>query len=135
MRGLLIVGEVALAVVLLTGASLLIKSFVKLNGVELGFDPNNLTTMQLSLASDRYNNSANVWNFENRVLEKISALPGVTSAAVVPGLPMERGLNTYITPAGRDEKSGSSVECRAISPDYFRTLGITIQRGRAFHGR
>ena len=132
LRGLLIVGEVALAMVLLTGAALLIKSFVKLNEVELGFDPNNLTTLQLSLASDRYNNAASVWSFENQVLEKISALPGVTSAAVVPGLPMERALNMYITPAGRDEKSGRSVECRAISPDYFRTLGITLQRGRAF---
>ncbi len=132
MRGLLIVCEVALAVVLLTGAALLIKSFVKLSGVELGFDPNNLTTMQLSLASDRYKSSADVWNFEHQVLEKISALPGVTSATTVPALPMERGLNSYVFPAERDEKSGRSVEVRSISPDYFRTLGISLQRGRAF---
>jgi putative ABC transport system permease protein len=132
LRGLLIVGEVALAVVLLTGAALLIKSFVKLSGVELGFDPNNLTTMQLSLASDRYRTSADVWDFEKQVLERIYALPGVKSAAAVPALPMERGLNSYVTPAGRDEKSGRSVECRPISPDYFSTLGIPLQRGRAF---
>ncbi len=132
LRGLLIVGEVALAVVLLTGAALLIKSFVKLSGVELGFDPNNLTTMQLSLASDRYRSSADVWNFEHHVLEEISALPGVTSAATVPALPMERALNSFIAPVGGDEKSGRSVECRPISPDYFRTLGIPLRRGRAF---
>jgi putative ABC transport system permease protein len=132
MRGLLIVGEVALAVVLLTGAALLIESFVKLRGVQIGFDPDNLTAMQLSLASDRYQSTAEVWSFEQQALEKISALPGVTSAATVPGLPMERGLNYFITIEGRAEKTGRSVECRAISPEYFRTLGIRMLRGRDF---
>jgi predicted permease len=131
-RGMLVVSEVSLAVVLLIGAALLIKSFVKLQEVELGFDPNNLTTMQVSLTSDKYNGSAEVWDFERQVLERVSALPGVRSAATVPSLPMERGLNYYINIEGRAEPTGRSVETRAISPDYFRTLGITLGRGRVF---
>jgi putative ABC transport system permease protein len=132
MRGLLVVSEVALAVVLLIGAGLLIKSFVKLNEVELGFDPNNLTTMQVSLTSDRYKTNAEVWDFQQQVLARVSALPGVRSAATVPSLPMERGLNSYMMVEGRPEPTGRSVEMRAISPDYFRTLGIALRRGRAF---
>jgi putative ABC transport system permease protein len=132
MRGLLVVSEVALAVILMIGAALLIRSFVKLHGVELGFDPNNLTTMQVSLTSERYQSNAEVWNFQQRVLERISALPGVQSAATVPSLPMERGLNSFINVEGRAEPTGRSVEMRAISPGYFRTLGIALQRGRVF---
>jgi len=132
MRGLLVVSEVALAVVLLIGAALLIKSFVKLHGVELGFDPNNLMTVQVSLTSDRYQTNAEVWNFQQQVLERISQLPGVRSVTTVPSLPMERGLNSYVTVEGRAEPTGRSVEMRAISPEYFRTLGIPLKRGRVF---
>jgi predicted permease len=132
MRGLLVVSQMALAVVLLIGAGLLIKSFVKLRDVELGFDPNNLTTMQVSLTSDRYDGAVAVWDFQRQLLERVSALPGVRSAATVPSLPMERGLNYYINIEGRQEPVGRSVEMRAISPDYFRTLGIALGRGRVF---
>jgi putative ABC transport system permease protein len=132
MRGLLVVTEVALAFVLLIGAGLLIKSFVKLHQVELGFDPNNLMTMQVSLTSDRYKSNAEVWDFQQQVLARVSALPGVRAAATVPSLPMERGLNYYINIEGRQEPLGRSVEMRAISPDYFRTMGIGVRRGRAF---
>jgi predicted permease len=129
MRALLVVGEVALAMVLLIGAALLIKSFVKLNDVELGFDPNNLTTIQVSLTSDRYQSAAEVWNFQQQVLDRISALPGVRSAATVPSLPMERGLNSFINIEGRAEPTGRSIEMRAISPGYFSTMGIALKRG------
>jgi putative ABC transport system permease protein len=132
MRGVLVVSEVALAVVLLIGAALLIKSFVKLRGVELGFDPNNLMTVQVSLTSDRYQSNAEVWNFQRQVLERISQLPGVRSVTTVPSLPLERGLNSYVTVEGRAEPKGRSVELRAISPEYFRTLGIALKRGRVF---
>jgi putative ABC transport system permease protein len=132
-RGLLMVSEVALSLVLLIGAALLIKSFMNLRAVELGFDPENLTTMQLSLNTTKYQDSPQVWGLQQRVLDRISALPGVTSAATVPGLPMERGLNYFI--AADDQQpgqSGVSVELRAISPGYFRTLGVALRRGRDF---
>ncbi|MCI0489559.1 MAG: ABC transporter permease [Blastocatellia bacterium] len=131
-RGLLVVGEVAISLVLLVGAGLLVKSFVKLRSVELGFDPENLTAMQVSLNSREYRSAAQVWELERQITERISALPGVTEVATVPGLPMERGLNSYLTIGEGAEQIGRSVECRAISPAYFRALEISLLGGRAF---
>ena len=131
-RALLVVCEVALSLVLLVGAALLIRSFVKLRAVELGFDPQNLTAMQVSLNSAKYQTTEQAWALEEQVIERIAALPGVVSVATVPSLPMERGLNNYLSIEGRAEKTGSSVEARPISQDYFRTLGITLLRGRSF---
>jgi len=131
-RGLLVVGEVALSLMLLIGAALLIESFVKLRAVGLGFEPQNLTTMQVSLNSAKYRTTAQAWNLERQVIERISTLPGVAVVATVPSLPMERGLNENLTIEGRPDANGLSLESRAISPDYFRTLSIPLLRGRAF---
>jgi len=129
-RHLLVVGEVAVALVLLVGAGLFLHSFALLNAVQLGFDAQGLTTLQLSLTSERYRSTAQSWAFQQQLMERIRALPGVESVAVVPGLPLERGLNSYITIPNRPEPTGRSVEMRAISEDYFRTLGIRTLRGR-----
>ncbi len=131
-RGLLLVSEVALSLMLLIGAALLIESFVKLRAVGLGFEPQNLTTMQVSLNSAKYRTTAQAWNLERQVMERISTLPGVAAVATVPSLPMERGLNENLTIEGRPDANGLSLESRAISPDYFRTLNIPLLRGRAF---
>jgi predicted permease len=131
-RGLLMITEVALSVVLLAGAALLIRSFVKLNSVDLGFNPANLTAMQISLNSSKYLTTASVVDLENRINEKISALPGVQSVATVPGLPLERGLNNYVYLAGGDPEHGHSVDVRAITRDYFQTMGISVVNGRSF---
>jgi predicted permease len=130
--GFAVVGQVALSLVLLIGATLLIQSFVKLRAKALGFDPENVTAMQISLNSKRYQTTAQSWNLQQQVMEKIRALPGVTNVATVPSLPMERGLNNNITVEGHPDVTGLSVEARAIGGDYFGTLGIQRQRGRAF---
>ncbi|MBA2341567.1 MAG: ABC transporter permease, partial [Pyrinomonadaceae bacterium] len=132
LRGLTIAGQVALSLVLLVGATLLIQSFIKLRSQTLGFDPQNVTTVQVSLNSARYQTTAQSWNLQQQVMEKIRALPGITAVATVPSLPMERGLNNNIVVEGRPEVAGMSVEARAVGGDYFGALGITRRRGRDF---
>jgi predicted permease len=130
MRSLLVVSEVALSLVLLVGAGLLIKSFIRLQAVELGFAPDNLTTMQVSLNSTKYRTTEQVWELQRRVTERLRALPGVEAVATVSSLPLERGLNNFLSLDGPEARAGISVESRGVSPDYFRTLGISLRRGR-----
>src|SRR5204862_7449558 len=92
MRGLLVIREVALSLVLLIGAALLIESFIKLRAVRRGFDPNQVVAAQPSLTSQRYRTTAQVWAFEQQVLERLSSTPGVVSAATASNVPLERGL-------------------------------------------
>jgi predicted permease len=131
-RGLLVVSEIALSLVLLVGAALLIKSFLKLRAVEIGFDPHQVTTAQASLTSEKYQTTAQVWAFEQQVLQRISSLPGVIAAATSSNVPLERGLRMGVrfeTPSGSVVQT---VQIRAISPQYFRALGIPVSRGREF---
>jgi putative ABC transport system permease protein len=129
-RGLLIVTEVALSVVLLIGAALLIKSFITLRSVSLGFDPSQVTTAQVSLTSARYQTTAQVWALERQVLERLSAQPAVSAAATASNVPLERGLRVGIAIEGRPIER--SVQIRAISPQYFSALGISLESGRGF---
>jgi len=99
--------------------------------VQLGFDPSNLTTMQASLNSTKYRTTAQVWELQQRVTERLRALPGVESVASVSSLPLERGLNNFLSFDGPEARNGASVESRAINPDYFRTLGISLRSGRS----
>ena len=131
-RGLLVVSEVALSIVLLIGAALLIESFIKLRAVSLGFDPNHVTTAQASLTSQRYRTTAQVWAFEQQVLDRLSALPGVVAAATASNVPLERGLRMGIAIESGGERVVRTVWVRAVSPQYFRTLKIPIASGREF---
>jgi putative ABC transport system permease protein len=128
MRRLLIVGEIALAIALLTGAALLLRSFVALRGVELGFDPGQMTGAQIALAGEKYRTAANVWTFEERVIARLSSLPGVAAVATASNLPLERGLRVGMNI--NSQSTGKSLQIRAISPDYFRVLGMKLIRGR-----
>jgi len=130
MRGLLIVSEVALSLVLLVGAGLLVKSFIKLRAVDPGFNAQHLTATQISLTSNKYRTTAQVWAFEQQVLERIKAMPGVVSAATASNAPLERGLRMGIAVDGHQIER--SIQIRAISPQYFDTLGISLIDGRAF---
>ncbi len=131
-RSALVVAEVALALILLVGAGLFLRSFTALNSVELGFDPKNLTALQVPLSAVRYQTTEASVAFQQKLLARIRSLPGVESAAAVPGLPFERGLNMYATIQGKEKPFGRSVEMRAITADYFRTVGIKVLRGRQF---
>jgi putative ABC transport system permease protein len=135
LRGIMIVSEVALAMILLTGAGLLMRSFLRLESVDPGFQPQNLLTMRIGLASARYPQRAQQAAFYDRVLERVAAIPGVQNAAVANALPVNRAIGYFFNIEGRaplDSTKAPTFWLHSISPNYFQTLAIPIHRGRAF---
>jgi putative ABC transport system permease protein len=130
MRGMLVVGEVALSLVLLVGAGLLVKSFVNLLDVDLGFNVQHLTAARISLASQKYRTASASWEFQRQVLERLASTPGVSSVAAASNVPLERGLRMGIAIDGH--QIDKSVQIRSISPRYFETLQINVDQGRQF---
>lgn len=135
-RNLLVVAEIALACVMLTGAGLLIRSFNRLLLVPEGFNPQNVLTLRISFPQEGYPGALDRANFVKQALGRISALPGVDSAAVVSHLPLNPGgVNRSIEIFGRTAPPSGDVspDYLAISPDYFRTMGIPVINGRPFN--
>ena len=135
-RGLLVVAEVAVALVLLIGAGLLINSFLRLRHVDPGFHTDHLLTMQIALPTQKYPDQARRSAFYTELLRRVESLPGVKSAAVTTNLPLYRQGNSIgITIEGRPEPAPGQaliVATRVVSPHYFQTMGIQLLRGRAF---
>jgi putative ABC transport system permease protein len=138
-RQLLIVSEVALSLVLLIGAGLMMRSFWRLQHVQLGFETENLLTMDISLPRTRYAEADQAALFQQRLVERLSALPGVTSAASSTVLPLSGGNSCDgVTIEGRplgNAGEAPCVEVRASSPGYLQTMGIPLVRGRQFTER
>jgi len=134
----LIIGQIAFACVLLTGASLLTQTFRALENEPLGFNPNNLLAVGLKLPGLKYGDGKEdkLTAFYQQLLEKVSALPGVHSAAVDDDVPFSGYRHEeYFAVTGQPEpRHGEepSAETHCVSPDYFRTMGIPILRGRSF---
>ncbi len=140
LRSLLVVGEVAAALVLLIGASLLIKSFARLQQTESGLQTENVLTAGISLPDSKYKTPESITRFHQQMLEKVSALPGVQSAGIISKLPLQEwGYNGSIQIDGVAPPPPGSrnqyVEFRAVSPDYFRSLGIPLRAGRLIDSR
>ena len=140
-RGLLVAAEVALATILLVGAGLLLRSFARLQAVDPGFRPERVLTLALDLsASGGYQAPAAQTAMLSELAQRIAALPGVRSVAVGDSLPlarvrrMLRGLTVENRPP-RNPREEPEVTLSAVSPDYFRTLGIDLRRGRGFDAR
>jgi putative ABC transport system permease protein len=139
LRSMLVVSEIALALILLTGAGLLTNSFIRLLQVPLGLNPKNVLTAQLFLpaATERSSDRRSIQTI-NAVLEKVRTVPGVRAAGLVNCLPIEGGVSTDFTIVGRPPlKSGDepSADIRIIDPGYLRTLQIPLLRGRDFSER
>jgi len=136
LRSALLVSEVALALVLLSGAGLLVRSFVKLIGVNPGYRPENLLTAQLKLPP-RYREEWKRAQFYEEVLQRVSALPGVVSVGATSQLPLTPynmgGFLRAEDPAAEGGKREAGAPITAVNPDYFRTLGISLQSGRIFN--
>ena len=136
LRAGLVVAEVALAVVLLTGAGLLLRSFALLAGVAPGFEGRNVMTMFTLLPSSRYPNDSAIANFEQRILADLSVLPGVQSAAAINTLPLSNlGNNTGIEIVGQPAPQPGhrpGVAYRILGGPYYRTMGMKIVDGRDF---
>ncbi|MEJ7576826.1 MAG: ABC transporter permease [Pyrinomonadaceae bacterium] len=137
-RSLLVVAEIALSLVLLIGAGLLIKSFLHLREINPGFDPNNVITATLSL-SGKYEEEAQQAEFFQKVVGRISALPGVEAAGALFPLPMSGNVAQGDfeiegnAPVGVAEKPNANF--RMITPDLLRAMGIPLVKGRTFSER
>ncbi|HEV2861401.1 MAG TPA: ABC transporter permease [Pyrinomonadaceae bacterium] len=135
-RSLLIVVEVALSLVLLVGAGLLIKSFVKLRNTDPGFDASNTLTASLSPAAVRYDTDEKVNDFYRLLVERVRALPGVESVGGVNPLPLsDNNLSFSFSVVGQaplPPGQGQSASARFVTPDYFRAQGVPLRAGRVF---
>ena len=134
-HGLLVVAEMALALVLLVGAGLLVQSFRQLQNVEPGFDPANALTMRLFLSESRYGEPGKASAFVDQVLERVAALPGVKAVGTTTHLPLRGGGDTYFKIEGRPFKDANQQVTAlnpAISHDFLRSMGIKLLKGRPF---
>ena len=135
LRGVLVVGEIALSLVLLVGAGLLAKSFARLLSTDKGFDPENVVSFSLSLPHGVYPRTDQQSRFFEQTLDRLAALPGVSGAGAISELPLGgSGTNGAFRVEGRDDPPGSEpqAEKRIVSPDYFRVLRTPILAGRGF---
>jgi putative ABC transport system permease protein len=136
LRGLLVVSEIALSLVLLVGAGLMFRSFLALLKTSPGFNPEGVLTMNLNLPFAKYKEEAQRAAFYSDLVHRVEALPGVQSAAVVNYLPLG-GANSSeaFLVEGRPEPGPGQENIgryRVCTPDYFQTMGISILKGRGF---
>jgi predicted permease len=137
-RSALVAGQVALCIVLLSGATLLIRSLVRLSQVDSGFDRSNVLTFRVSLSPVHYSTTSKISAFYEDMLHRVEALPGVKSAGIALALPF-MGYPMSPTQTAdeplRKLSDRSLVMVQFVSPDYFRTLGIPLMAGREFTER
>jgi putative ABC transport system permease protein len=136
-RSLLVVSEIALSLMLLVGAGLLMRSFVKLQAVNPGFNPNHVLTMKLSLRGPNYVKGAPVIAFHDQLIQKIKTLHGVKAVATRSHVPIAADdgyANLSFAIEGRlpDAANRSTAFYNAVSPDYFQTMEIPVLEGRPF---
>ena len=125
--------EIALALILLIGAGLLVRSFEKLRAVNLGFRPDNVLAMNMELNGKPYESAAQVERFDNEILERISRLHGVTAAGLVNWLPMASALIRGDFKLADQQPPPDVVAAKpAVSPGYFRAMRIPLVCGRFF---
>ncbi len=137
LRGLLVVGQVALSLMLLIAAGLLVRSFSQLLRVDPGFDPQNVLTMNVSLPTVKYADAQKQIAFFDDLVRRVSALPGVRSAAVSAALPLVFKRITPMLPEGQPEVPLGQrpfMIVEAISPSWFSTMHVPMQSGREFTG-
>jgi putative ABC transport system permease protein len=135
LRSLLVVSELAFSLMLLVGAGLLIRSFVQLQGVSPGFDPDNVISMRLGASGRQFQNRDAAVEFLRQFGDKISSVPGVTSRGAVTSLPFTSSVGWgSINVEGFTPQPGQElqVDQRAATTDYFRTMGISLLKGRFF---
>ena len=136
LRGLLAAGEIAVALILLVGAGLMVRSLYRLMSVDPGFQTRRLLTMEMALRTTQYSKDPAILNFWDQVLDRVRELPGVESAAVGTLVPLtDSHSRTDITIEGMPlPKPGSfpHPDCHTVSPGYLKTLGVPLLRGRDF---
>jgi predicted permease len=139
LRNVLVISEVAIAILLLSGAGLMLKSFLALNAVDPGFNPHHLITMKIALPGTQYTKSDQTAAFLDRLLERLRALPDVKAASAISTLPLSGESNWgsfgIVGQPFPDWSQAPSADGRSVSADYFRTMDIPLLRGREFRER
>jgi putative ABC transport system permease protein len=141
MRSILIIGEVALALILLVVAGLTIRSFAKLVAIDVGFDPAHVVTMRVSLPNARYPQVEGWIAFHRELARRAAALPGVTAIGLNSATPLEGGGSESEVryegqpPPTSIHEDATACLFQAVTPDYFRAMSIRLVRGRAFTER
>jgi predicted permease len=130
-RGVLVVGQIALAAVLLVAAGLTMRSFDRLTAVDVGFDPSNLLTMEYRLPINKYPSPEAQAQFHRQVIERVEAVPGVVAAAGVRALPFSGNGSTAEYRLEQEEAPRESA-FNTVSASYFRTMRIPLLAGRLF---
>jgi len=135
LRGLLVAGQMAVALVLVAGGGLLLRSYVRLSGVDAGFDPRGVVALDVALPDATYEEPARQARFFEEAVASMATVPGVASAAGISWLPFSAGSATDFRVLDRPEplpgqEPGGDV--RFVTPGVFRTLGIPIKEGRDF---
>ena len=130
LRGALVVSESALSLILLVGAGLLLRTVANLTRTDAGFDPRRVIAAEIWLTGSRYDSTAAMAAFYDRLRERLEASPGVRSAAVIEaGIPLVRGGNLAVAVDG---KYPGPTNYRTVTPRYFETMAIPVRRGRDF---
>jgi predicted permease len=136
MRRLLVISELALSVVLLTGAGLLIRSFARLQNVAPGFNPKNVLTFELALNGERYGDKQIIWNTNRQLWSTLEQIPGVTFAGGTTALPLSEAFAwTPITVEGRTPLPGEkflNADARVVGGQYFQAMEVPLRSGRFF---
>lgn len=139
LKGVLVVAEVAISLVLLVGAGLLINSFLRLRNSDPGYRYDNLLTMSVVLPQQKYPEHAHRVAFFGELIDRVKALPGVRSVAVTDWLPLTMTGGSFgVSVEGRPDPGPDQrpdIVTRVISPEYFGTMGIRLLRGRQFDER
>ena len=136
-RGIMVMGQVALSMVLLIGAGLLLASFARLHAVDPGFQPDHLLTVKIALPPARYDADRKKVDFFDELVQRVETVPGVLGAATALSLPTTNWLRTNVALPGEpeDPRTQKFAVVQSITPDYFRTLGVPLRRGRSFTAR
>jgi predicted permease len=137
-RAILVVAEMTLAVVLLTGAGLLIRSFIELTRVHPGFEPGGAVAIRLSLQGDLYKTPEQIRGRVMEIEERLRALPGVTAVAATSALPFSGGALWDFAVQGAPPPPpdvNQEILIALVTPDYFRAIGAPLRRGRMFDAR
>ncbi len=136
-RGMLVVAEIAVTLVLLIGAGLLLRSFISLQQTELGFEPRNLLTLTVNAPTQLYGQGARRAAYFRQMQERLAALPGARASAITSSLPLDWVLNFSYTVEGRPARPGDEPQSDyySVSPNYFEVMRIPVRRGRGFDER
>lgn len=130
LRSTLVVLEIALSLVLLTGAGLMIRTFAAIMQIDLGFNPNNILVARLPFPPGQYKAAADKQRFFSQLLPRLKALPGVVEATEISSLPPYGGLGTELEISGKTHSDRWDATFQLVSEGYFQTLGAKLLRGR-----